>query len=56
VDEKLIEPQRRGDAERKMKTELTKLTELKFSEMNSENSVNPVFNSASPRLCGELKF
>jgi hypothetical protein len=39
----------------KMPTEFTELTELEISEMNSDNFVNSVFNSASPRLCGELK-
>jgi hypothetical protein len=44
------EPQRRGDAEKKVKTEFTELTEFGISEMNSENSV---LTSAPLRLCGE---
>ena len=36
-----------------MKTEFTKLTEFGIPEMNSENLVNSVFNSAPLRLCGE---
>lgn len=36
-----------------MKTEFTKLTELGIPEMNFENCVNSVFNSAFLRLCGE---
>jgi hypothetical protein len=35
-----------------MKIELSKFTELKDSEINSENPVNSVKNSAPLRLCG----
>jgi hypothetical protein len=47
-------PKRRGDAEKKMKTEFTKLTEFGIPEMNSENCVNSVFNFAPLRLCGSM--
>jgi hypothetical protein len=36
-----------------MKTELTKLTGLEISEMNSENSIDSGLNSAPLRLCGK---
>jgi hypothetical protein len=35
-----------------MKTEFTELTKIETAELNSENFVNFVFNSASLHLCG----